>query len=1061
MFLVPYIFPGFVSNKIKQWARSSINAELDFSRARLSFFRHFPALTLTLSDLSLKGSAPFQDQTLVQAEEISLGVDIVSLFTSETFVDKIFLTNADINILVDKEGHANYNIYQSKNTDTTTTAPSDSSGVALRIEKILIEKSRLAYNDLSIPMQLSMKGLNYEGTGDLSKAVFDLHTHMQVDSFDFAYDNQSYVASKKINADLITRINTNSLALYFDKNDLKINQLPLQFNGTFEFLSNGYNMDFTLRSKETDLHDIFTGLPQDISQWLDKTEVKGFGDMNATLKGKYIADSSMMPDLTFNMKVRNGYISHTAAPSPVKNLFLNFQSKLPQLNTDSLQLTIDSIYFNIDQDYFSSVLRLKGLKKPEIYAKINSEIDLEKWDKAFGIPQFDLKGKYTLHLLAEGAYATTVQPRPVRGVDTVISSIPKFTLKSSLTNGYFKYNELPQAINNISFHLNASCSDNNYKHTSLSIEELNATVLNNFIKGFLKLGNGKGFPVNAQLQSKFNLADVKTFYPLDSIDLAGTLDIDVQANGKYMPEKKIFPVTQARFTVQNGTVHTKYYPAPLENIQVSAVVTSRKGSLSDLAVQVTPVSFRFEGQPFFVKADLQNFSNIRYNIVSKGTLNIGKIYRVFAVQGYDLKGFIETNFSLRGAQSDAVAGRYDQLFNTGTMKFHDVMLNADMFPNPFLIKTGLFRFEQDKMWLDAIRVNYGKSQLTLNGHLSNVLNYMMERGTPLKGAFDVSSNYLLVDEFMAYADPKANPSQAEALVNPGQAFNTTATPGTNKAAMGHLASPAAHLTSPAVHSTASTPTGVVMVPADLAVTLKANAKTVHYNGIDLKDFKGEVTIDSGAIKLKETGFNIIGTTVVMEGSYKSFSPRKAQFDYHINAKEFDVKRAYREIKLFHDLATAAEKADGIISLDYQLSGRLNENMDPVYPSLKGGGVLTLKKVKVKGLKLFTVVSKETNKEVNNPDLSKVEIKSTISNNLITIPRTKMKISPFRLRMEGQTSFDGKLNLKLRIGLPPLGIIGIPVHVSGTQDNPRIKLKRGENGELEETEDREEADFEEQ
>src|ERR1700754_3901316 len=74
MFLLPYLFPGFVSGKIKQWARSSINAELDFSRARLSFFRHFPALTLTLSDLSLKGSAPFEKQTLIEAEDISLGV---------------------------------------------------------------------------------------------------------------------------------------------------------------------------------------------------------------------------------------------------------------------------------------------------------------------------------------------------------------------------------------------------------------------------------------------------------------------------------------------------------------------------------------------------------------------------------------------------------------------------------------------------------------------------------------------------------------------------------------------------------------------------------------------------------------------------------------------------------------------------------------------------------------------------------------------------------------------------------------------------------------------------
>src|ERR1700753_92887 len=92
LFLLPYLFPGFVSSKIRQWARSSIHSELNFSSARLSFFRHFPALTLTLYDVKVNGSAPFEKETLISADEIALGVDIRSVF-SEVRIDKIFLTN--------------------------------------------------------------------------------------------------------------------------------------------------------------------------------------------------------------------------------------------------------------------------------------------------------------------------------------------------------------------------------------------------------------------------------------------------------------------------------------------------------------------------------------------------------------------------------------------------------------------------------------------------------------------------------------------------------------------------------------------------------------------------------------------------------------------------------------------------------------------------------------------------------------------------------------------------------------------------------------------------------
>jgi AsmA protein len=56
----------------------------------------------------------------------------------------------------------------------------------------------------------------------------------------------------------------------------------------------------------------------------------------------------------------------------------------------------------------------------------------------------------------------------------------------------------------------------------------------------------------------------------------------------------------------------------------------------------------------------------------------------------------------------------------------------------------------------------------------------------------------------------------------------------------------------------------------------------------------------------------------------------------------------------------------------------------------------------------------------------------------------MRFAGFRPRFEGQVDFDGNLNLKFRLGLPPLGIFGIPMTITGTQDKPIIKLgKQGQ------------------
>jgi AsmA protein len=300
---------------------------------------------------------------------------------------------------------------------------------------------------------------------------------------------------------------------------------------------------------------------------------------------------------------------------------------------------------------------------------------------------------------------------------------------------------------------------------------------------------------------------------------------------------------------------------------------------------------------------------------------------------------------------------------------------------------------------------------------------MSDKKQPLKGKFDLTSDYVLVDQLMAFAGPSTGAGTP--------ASSAPAQPGAQP--------------------------GVIIVPSDLAVSLRANIKKIQYNGLDIDNFKGGVSIDSGIVTLDTTAFTLVGAPVQMDASYKSLSPQRAEFNYHIQAKDFDVQRAYKEVKLFHDMASSASKAQGIISLDYKLAGKLDGNMFPVYPSLKGGGTLSVSKVKVKGLRLFSEVSKETNKDVTDPDLSKVDIRSTINNNIITIERTRMKVSAFRLRIEGQTSFDGRLNLHFRVGLPPFGIIGIPVSITGTQDKPIIKARRAnKKDELEEDKDDEEG-----
>lgn len=887
LFLIPIVFPGQIAQQVKDFANERLEGELSFSETNLSFFNHFPSLTLTLKDFKLKGSKPYANETLVSANEIAFGINLKSLvFDGKIHIDKIFLANALMNVRVNEKGEANYNVYVSD-----AKAPNnDKSETSLRLEKIDIQNSHLIYNDLSAKMQIDAKGFHYTGKGALDKAVFDLYTEARIDSLDFTFNNENYLKNKKIKASLITKINTSSLAFVFEQNNLKINKLPVEFTGKFDFLKNGYDLDFTIASKDSRLNDFFTALPPQYVAWLEKTKVKGRTDIALTLKGKYIASQNSKPNLAFNMKIRDGEIEYTNAPLPVSNIYMNFDTKLPALDTEQLQVNIDSIFFNVGKDYVKAIVKSTGMKTPKVEARIKASIDLQKMDQALGIENMDLKG---------------------------------------------------------------------------------------------------------------------------------LLNIDVVSKGKYDKTQNIFPVTKGSFSLKNASVKSKYYPNPIQDINVVAALSNGSGALKDTKLSISPASFVFEGKPFHLNASFENFEDVAYDVKAKGEIDVAKVYKVFSKKGLDLQGYIKADVAFKGKQSDAAAGHYDKLNNKGTLALRNLRTTSEYFPKPFVIKEGLFAFNQDKMNFTNFVAAYGQSDFKMNGQLQNVINYVLSEKEILKGRFSLDANYINIDEFMAEI--------------PGSktASDTTATAKTQSK-------------------------GVIIVPSNLDIQFTANVAKVNFDGLEILNAKGNMAVSQGRLSLKNTGFDLIGTNVVFDADYQNQNTTRADFNFKIAAKDFDIKRAYDEVKMFREMASAAENAQGIVSLNYNVSGKLDGNMQPIYPSLAGGGVLSVKNVKVMGFKMFGAVSKETNNEaIKNPDVSKVDIKTTIKNNIITIERFKFKVAAFRPRIEGTTSFDGALNIKMRLGLPPFGLIGIPMTITGTKGDPKVKLGR-QSEDLKETEYKEPA-----
>ncbi|RYJ41251.1 AsmA family protein [Flavobacterium beibuense] len=879
LYLIPLVFPGTIAQQVKNFANKSLDGELNFTDSKFSFFTHFPSLTVSLNDFSLKGSAPFRNDTLLKADEVAFGVNLKRLiFDREIKIDEVYVSDAFIDVMVNEKGEANYNVYvsQEKTPDTID------SNTSLRLERVDFENCHIRYNDKSAKIFTEAFGFNYVGKGDLSEDVFDLRTDALIDSLDFFYDGIPYLEKKRVHADLITRINTNSLSFVLEKNELRINHFPLEFTGFFTILKNGYDIDINAISKKHKFSELLSLLPPDYSQWKKDTKIKGQSDFQFVFKGRYDAARNKQPDLGFNLKVTDGFIHYKESPFPLTDFDLDVSALVPSLDFRKLDLKLRKLDFKVAKDFFHADVVSKNFPDMDLKANVKGSVNLQTLNNTIGINAFDIKG---------------------------------------------------------------------------------------------------------------------------------TLKADIKARGVFNKDKGLFPKTSGGFSLQNGELKTKYYPNPIKNIKLIASVQNNEGTFEDLKIAVTPASFVFEDNPVYINATLSNFNDVLYDIQAKGELDIAKIYKVFAVEGVDIHGYAKADLSLQGRQSYAVNGQYNKLNNKGTLLLRDITATTEYFPKAFNISEGRFTFENEKMWFNSFSATYGKSDFSLNGYLFNAVNYFFDSSTTIKGSFTNNSGVINVDEFMA-SQVVAGKDEMEKIVveqSPKQS-------------------------------------GVVTLPPNLDLELNANAKRIEYTDIVLNDLSGRIAINKGKLVLQNGSFSVIGCKVGIDADYDDESLTSANFKLHLKAKDFDVKKAYEEIPLFRELASSAENAEGIISADYTIEGDLSADMAPVYESLKGGGTLWVRDVKVSGYKLFNVLSSKTGKEdLSDPHLEDIEIKSTIKNSIITMEPFKFKVSGFRPKIAGKTSLKGDLDLRIRLGLPPLGIIGVPVVVTGNQDNPKIKIfsKTGE------------------
>lgn len=584
-----------------------------------------------------------------------------------------------------------------------------------------------------------------------------------------------------------------------------------------------------------------------------------------------------------------------------------------------------------------------------------------------------------------------------------LNTFPDLIVNLDVEKGKIEGSRSNPPVEGIEFKGSLKLPSLDYKNLELNIDTVGFSVENLRNGGRISV---KGFD-NPEIKGHFNgmldLDMLTKAMGFTSLQFGGKLDYSAKAEGIYNSEKRELPVSVIKLKLSNGLISAPDYPGSVSDLNADVLIESKTGKYSDLSVVIDPVTLMFENRKFNITANLSNFDNLKYDIVSEGNLNLDNIYKLLKISGTTIRGEITSNLRLKGTQADATSGKYNKLNNSGTLGLKNFEYQSDDYKFPFRVPNATFTIDGDRAWLKDATLIFSRNTFLLDGYAGNFMGYYFE-GKKLEGNMTLKSSEIFLDDFMSFMEPGST------------------------------------------NDSLKSSEGVIQVPKNMDLLLKADIQNIYFDSIKAKRLNGSVAVTNGGVELRKGRINIAGAQFNLDASYMPVSKDRASFDMKVKADSFNIKRAYNEIPMFRRMLASAGSMEGTVSTQYSLKGSLDENMEPLFPSLKGGGFIRLEDIKVKGLKVLGAVSRATGRDsINNPHLKAVMIKSTISNNIIKIERTKMKIFGFRPRFEGEASLDGKLNIRFRLGLPPLGIIGIPVTITGTFDNPKINMRRSKEG----------------
>jgi uncharacterized protein involved in outer membrane biogenesis len=516
--IVPIVFKDDIKAAIDKEIAKSVNADVHFESFDLSLFSHFPNITAQMNQLGVINREPFAGDVLFATEKFEVEVNLKDiLFGDKLRLKGITLISPVINVIVLKDGRANYDIAMpSTDTVTTTEEPSQFS---FSIDHWQISDANIVYDDQSLPFKMSLKGMDHSGSGDFTQAVFDLKTLTTVDSLTVLFDGTEYLTDKRASIDATISISEDITKYSFKENKASINDFAMSFDGWFKMNENDFGMDISFKSPDNSFKSLLSLVPGMYSKSFEKIETKGDLSFAGFVKGTY--SDKQMPAFNVDLKVKDAMFKYPDLPTAVNNINLDLLLDNKDGVVEHTVVDLKKLHLDFGANPVDARALITKIYPTEVDAEVAAKLNLAELEKMFPMEGLEMKGNYVIDLKAKGVY------------DSLKKIIPAVDANMSLANGYVKSKDFPLPLQDMKFTSTIKNTSGKMSETFISVKDFSMLLDGEKINANLLLENLDDYTWDLKLNGGADLEKMTKIFPVAGMTLAGKVKADIDTKGKY------------------------------------------------------------------------------------------------------------------------------------------------------------------------------------------------------------------------------------------------------------------------------------------------------------------------------------------------------------------------------------------------------------------------------------------------------------------------------------------------------------------------------------------------